>query len=279
MLLAFVLACAPKPVFTTAGDAPRPSELRRDGVALAPVVVVADLPAPVLPSPAEAGVVEQGLQDPTLQPPTVLDPERDGDFIRNDYLGNVRFGGGFIRTGTLALDVRARLIEFNFQDPYRTQGVAWLGAAVTELLDERGLAPLPFDPGPVGAERVPVRGIGELDGRDNTNLPRSTLTPSALPGPVAGAPARWLLVPFLRAYYTHNGGWFVGQEYGCLAGARTEVTLALYDTSTGRPAWWTNATGRHVSSRVGQPSTAELDQYLLWAEADAAEALERGFLR
>lgn len=276
MLLWLVLACGPKPTLLTEGEAPSLSALRAAGVGLAPVQLVQDLPAPPLPTPPPPGVVEQGLQNESDAAPTVLDPVRDAAFLRNEFIGNIRFGGGYIRTGDVALDARARFIEFNSQDTYRTQATRWLQGAVIALLDDRSI---PFAPveGAAAAERVVRRGMHAEDGRDDLNVPRTDLVPGPLT-PVDTA-HRYVVVPYLRAYYSHNGGWFVGQEYGCMAGARIEVTLALVDTTSNRSVWWSAVTGRHLDLRVAQPSTAELDQFLLWAEALAEQGLADGFLR
>lgn len=281
MLLALLLACGlrvhPHVEAVAAGDAPSWGTLGRDGVALAPVVLVQALPAPPLPPDAPVGVIGAQLEDPALPSPTVLDPVADAPFLRNDFLGHIRFGGGYILAGSPTPMYRARLLEFNAQESYRAQGSRWLADELAEVLAEHHLAPVPAAAVEPPLDRRPVRGLTELDGRDNVNLPRSTLVPGALPPRADGPP--WLLVPLLRSYYTHNGGWFIGQQWGCMSGARVEVLVVLYNQRTGAPVWWMSAEGRHVESLVGQPSTAEIDQYLLWAEGDVEAALERRFLK
>lgn len=128
-------------------------------------------------------------------------------------------------------------------------------------------------------ERVRLRGLHPDDGHDNLNLPRTVLAPGPVPAIPEGLGARWLLVPYLRSYYVHNAGWFIGQDEGCMAGARVDVFLVLYDLAEGRAAWWMEATGRHIQPHVGQPSTAEQEQYLLWAEEQVERALRRGLFR
>jgi hypothetical protein len=278
MILLLAVACTRvPPAYDVHGDGPAWGDLKRDGVAIAPVQLVRDLPAPPLPPVPPPGEIEDGLVIEDLPPPTVLDPVADAAFLRNDFLGNVRFGGGYVRTGDVALEVRARLVEFNQQDVYATQGARWLADTVAGALDARDVDARPLAAVPVLApERVPYRGVHPEDGHDNVNLPRSGLRPQPTE-PLAGA--AWVLVPYLRAYYTHNGGWFLGQQYGCLGGARVDVMLALYEAETGRPVWWMEATGKHIQPMNGQPTRAELDQYLLWAEDQVEQAVARGFLR
>lgn len=274
LLLVAMGAKKPPAVWET-GDAP---SVRGLSIAVAPVVRVAVVPAPALEAPAPPGEIESQLGTANLPPPTVLDPERDGAFLRNEYVGNIRFGGGFVRTGSVQLEVRARLIELNDQERYEAQGRAWLTGTVDALLADRKLeassAPL-FVP---DVDRVTSRGLHPYDGRDNLNLPRTALRARDAVGPVDAAGADYLLVPLLRTYYTHNGGWFLGQEYGCMAGARVEAMLVLYEADTGKVVWTVDAVGRHLQPRDAQPSRAEADQYLLWAEDQVEQALDKHFL-
>lgn len=119
-----------------------------------------------------------------------------------------------------------------------------------------------------------MHGEDPEDGHDNLNLPRSHLVPVALDA--AGMPGTWL-VPYLRAYYTHNGGWFLGQRWGCMAGARVDAEVVLY--VDGKPVWWMEATGRSLDKRTAQATTAELDQHLLNAERQVEDALSKGLFR
>lgn len=285
MILAFFLACVKPEPITTSGrvDPGLARDVRADGVSIAPVVVLQDLPAPPLPPTPAMGEIEARLREGEehLPDPTVLDPTspRDAAFLRNEYLGNIRFGGGFVRTGDVALEVRARLIELGLEDRYREDGVRWLREMVPSVLDELkvpigaagpALAPVP--------ERRRFRGMHPEDGHDNVNLPRVDLVPTPLEGATNTA-GRWLVVPFLKLYYSHNGGWFLGQNFGCMAGARVEALVVLYDTTSGRPAWSMTVEGHHTQAQRGQASTSELEQYLIWAEQEAAEKLERGWLK
>lgn len=282
--LLYTLACAKlPPTHHGAGFDDLRKAISAEGVERAPVVLVADLPAPPMPPARAATQIEVRLLEGQehLGAPTELDTQNPehAAFLRNDYVGAVRFGGGLIRTGETALEARARIIEFSAQAELRTQASAWLDETARDLLadarlDElRPLAPIE----PPNVVRVPVRGANELDGRDNLNLPRVSIEPMAMTPSESGP--RWLLVPYLRGYTMHNGGWFLGQEWGTPGGARVEVLLVLYDRRSGQPVWWQSATGRHVEEMKAQPSRSQMDQYLLWAEDSVEEQLGRGFLR
>lgn len=284
LALLFALACAKlPPTHHGPGFDQVLKSAAAEGIERAPAVVVADLPAPPLPPAREATQIEARLLagQEHLGEPTALDPENPehAAFLRNDYIGAVRFGGGLIRTGETALEVRARLIEFSAQAELRTQATAWLDTTARDLLTANRLPELrptaPVDAPTVG--RVPVRGANELDGRDNLNLPRVSLEPMPIAASETGP--RWLLVPYLRGYTMHNGGWFLGQEWGTPGGARIEVLIVVYDRRSGQPVWWQSATGRHVEEMKAQPSRAQMDQYLLWAEDSIEDQLARGFLK
>lgn len=282
--LLFAIGCAKVPptshgpAFTEFKDA-----LAYDGVELLPTVLVEDQPAPPLPPLKPLTEIEARLRrgEEHLGIPTVLDPavSESAAFLRNDYIGAVRFGGGLIRTGETALEVRARLIEFSAQPELRQQGAAWLeetaravlaGAKVPLLAPAGGFVAPPVT-------RRSVRGFNEEDGHDNLNLPRVAIEPAVADAAVGGP--RWVMVPYLRGYVMHNGGWFLGHEWGCPGGARVEALLVVYDRRSGQPAWWQSATGRHIQSMKSQPSRAQMDQFLLWAEDQVELAFEKGFLR
>ncbi len=250
--------------------------VRPGAITVSPVVVVADLPGAPIGSVAPPGEIESMVGADGQAPPTVLDPVADAAFLRNDFVGNVRFGGGFIRTGAVALETRARIIEPQPSDALRTQGTAWLQSATTAALADRRIDIVDASAPPAGLTLTwrPTRGEDPEDGHDDVNLPRTGLVPTAVDA--STLPGTWL-VPYLRAYYTHNGGWFLGQRWGCMAGARVDVELVLY--VEGKPIWWMEAAGRSLDEKVAQATTAELDQHLLNAEQQVERALEKGLFR
>lgn len=280
-MLLLLLACAHRPVTHSVGDLPDLRRTLRDTpLGVAPTVLVSSLPGPELPAPAPLTAVETNVLAGTenLPTPTLLDPSipNMAAFLRNDYVGNVRFGGGLVRMGAEALEVRARIVELGFEDDRLALARPWLDRTIVTLTADYDTVPVALISPPVPT-RERVRELDEHDGHDNVNLPRDNLVPGPWTDPAPAA--RYVLVPYLRQYYTHNGGWFNGQQWGCTGGARIEVTLVVYDTQSTRAVWWQSAVGRHIEPRRGQPSRSELDQYLLWAEGYVEESLERGFLR
>jgi hypothetical protein len=282
--LLFAVGCAKlPPTHLAPGVDDLPRRLAAEGVAVLPTTVVADLPAPPLPPARPPTQIEARLLagQEHLGEPTPIDPENPehAAFLRNDYVGAVRFGGGLIRTGETALEVRARFIEFSAQAELRAQAVAWLDETAHALVVAAKLPEVPAGDAVVAptVARKPVRGANELDGRDNLNLPRVDIAPMPLAPSETGA--HWLLAPYLRGYVMHNGGWFLGQEWGCPGGARIEAMVVVYDRRTGQPVWWQAATGRHLQEMKAQPSRAQMDQFLLWSEYQVEELFAKGFLK
>jgi hypothetical protein len=286
LVLMMLIGCA-KPPPTSYGPAydELRSTLEKEGVVALKTTFVMDLEAPALPPPHVATEVEARLSigDEHLGDPTVIDPSTNpvhAAFMRNDYIGAIRFGGGLVRMGETALEARARIIEFSIGEEMRTTGSGWLDETVADLT-KRARVPLLVAGGADSTvptvDRKSIRGSNELDGRDNLNHPRVAISPLTMAPEANGS--RWVLVPYLRNYYVHNGGWFLGQEWGCSGGARVEVMLVVYDRRSGQPAWWQVATATHIQSMKAQPSRAEMDQYLLWAEDEVEEQLQRGFLK
>ena len=278
LLPILLLGCGAQKTWQSDGGQRR-SDARDGGLLVAQVVGMWELPAPAGAPASGPSPVEQNLDEAHLPTPTVLDPVVDGPFLRNEYAGNVRMGGGMVRTGAVALEARARLVEFGLQAELQEQGRRWLAGAIDQALDDRGLVHTGVVVTPTVPVRVPTRGMHEDDGTDNLNLPRLELQAPVMPTLEGDHAARWLLVPYLRSYYTHNAGWFLGQQNGCMGGARVDTFLVLYDRQSGSVVWSMAATGRHIEPHKGQPGRAELDQYLLWAEGKVEAALHDALFR
>jgi hypothetical protein len=278
LLPTLLLGCGAQKTWETDGGLRR-SDARDGGVLVAQVVGMWELPAPDVAPAQGPSPVEQSLDEAHLPTPTVLDPVADGGFLRNEYAGNVRMGGGMVLTGAVVLEARARLVEFGLQAELQEQGRRWLHDAVDQALDDRGLPHTSVVVAPTTPARVPSRGMHDDDGTDNLNLPRLELQAPVMPTLEGDHSERWLLVPYLRSYYTHNAGWFLGQRNGCMGGARVDTYLVLFDRQSGAVVWTMEAMGRHIEPHKGQPGRAELDQYLLWAEGKVEAALKDGLFR
>ena len=251
-MLCVLLACANPALIVEQG----PSLSDTPRIALAPTVLLQDLP---------------GGADP---------------FTSGEYVGDVWLSGGFERMPENNNQIRSVHIELREQDAYAAQGKAWLDGAFAALLDARGAAwsPLQEDISPALTRpvRTDVRGTGPLDGADDQHLPRFTLRPApldpaALPALPAGTEA--ILVPILVHYYSHNGGWFVGQAKGNPAGARIRLLWSLHDVSDGRVLTWSSLESRYLEPYYYSPNQAELQDYLIATEEELVKTLGKTALR
>jgi hypothetical protein len=220
-----------------------------------------------------------------LAPPVLLEQherlEPMDAFHRGYYVGNIWFSGGFELMPEEGDQVRSVGVDLKDVPAYQDQAARVVEETFATLLDEHGLAWQPIDSGverALPAPRVtPVRGTGPFDGRDNQNLPRFELQPQPLdPGELPELPpgSATVLVPMLVHYYTHNGGWFVGQRNGCSAGARMRVLWSLHDASSGRVLTWGDVGVQHQQEYHYSPNSAELQDYQLIVEAELQRWLD-----
>ncbi|MDP6931903.1 MAG: hypothetical protein QGG40_03265, partial [Myxococcota bacterium] len=162
---------------------------------------------------------------------------------------------------------------------------AWLGETLSEELQRRNVSwtPVTLAPGTVPAPtRSRHRGSHPEDDHDNLSLPRWTFQP----GPLEPSSLTHLddtvsavLVPMLLHYYSHNGGWFLGQTMGCAGGARIRVGWAVYDRTTGQPLQWGDVDARELSEAEFSPNSAVLQDFLLAAEQTLQKELRRHLVR
>ncbi|MCB9791816.1 MAG: hypothetical protein H6741_03730 [Alphaproteobacteria bacterium] len=208
--------------------------------------------------------------------------EQPDPFEAGLYLGHVTNSGGFVRelTEEEGSPVRSKEYTFTAQDAYRQQAQEWLDVSLGEALtaDKLSWSRLPG----LDASAVPtpvrrrVRGSNELDGTDNVNLPRFTLEPQPLAGGDAlGGGFAAYVVPIVVYYYSHNGGWFIGQDKGCGGGARARVLITLYDAASGRVLSWRDVDVRSINNYVNQPNGAQIDDFLIETEAKFAKQISK----
>ncbi len=202
-------------------------------------------------------------------------------FGKGYFVGNIWFSGGYEVMPEEDNQVRSVGVELKDQELYADQVRQVVTDTFAQLLTEHDLA---WQPVQTGIERavtsprwVPTRGSGDFDGRDNQNLPRFDLQPQPLD--VAELPdlppgTATVLVPMVVHYYTHNGGWFVGQSLGCPAGARLRVLWALHDATGGQVLTWGEVGVQHQQEFYYSPNSVQLQDYQLIVEAELATWLD-----
>jgi len=198
--------------------------------------------------------------------------ERDMEVWRANYwVGRIWFAGGFEILPEEANQVRSVVVELTEQDRYLPFVTQWVETAVPAALTAAGYELAP----PVGAVAIhdpirrEIRGTTELDGSDNLNLPRFDLTPGPAVPPGVDTDADGIFVPIVVNYYSHNAGWFVGQEDGCYAGARMRVFWSLVAPDDGSVMGWGEIATSTKVYRLTTPNRQQQQDLMLAVETDA----------
>ncbi len=238
--------------------------------------------------------VLEGKEDIAVAPPILLSDvpgavEKDA-FAEQMIVAHVHLSGGYIELETeRGIQYRSKNVELGAEEAMRAQVQRWLQPVVRRIVEARvgtrARFLSEFDPAALPAPRRRyARGSGPLDMRDNQNLPRYALeavplTDAARSHLPALEGARWLLVPVVVYYYSHNGGWFIGQTLGTGGGARGRIFWVVYDLKSGNPVDFGEVEARRVEKYVFSPNSAQIEDYLLSIEEALAAALERNLLR
>lgn len=204
--------------------------------------------------------------------------ELEDDFRAGAYVGNVVMSGGYVleNTGDAGIQTVSKDYELNSVESYRSTITDWTDVTMSALLDDRGVTWKRVETDVPAPIRRPARGSHVSDGTDNVNLPRFTLEPSSIE-PVSGVD--FVLVPMVVQYYSHNSGWFVGQEHGCGAGARLRMLWTAYDAASGAPMEWRDVDQRSIEPYVFQANSAQLEDLLIEVEEGLAKDLKKELFR
>jgi len=219
--------------------------------------------------PKDPGVV--GLVEPVF-----LDAEAEDAFAEGVYVGNILMSGGFVvdEDAAAGMQTQSKEYAFNSEQAYREVVEGFVSDALGTRLTDEGIAWRSVELAAPLPERRAFRGSHDEDGQDNVNLPRFTLAPASLsPASVEGVEV--LLVPYVVRYYSHNGGWFVGQHLGCEAGARMRLFWVAYDNASGAPLAWRDVDVRYFEEHLFTPSSAQLEDALIEVEALVAKDLDK----
>lgn len=232
------------------------------------------------------------LQVPVGLLPAVLLSELPGalaegeePFYAGIFVGNLVHSGGYFLEDTQGEGSPARSLNyaFNAQEEYGKTAKDFVDDLMGDELTRRDVAWTRLPPAPPGSLPAPtrraVRGSHPLDGTDNVNTPRFELEPVALAGSGAlGEGVTSYLVPIIALYYSHNGGWFIGQRMGCGGGARIRLLLVSYDAASGRATSWRDIEARTIENLINNPNGAQLQDFLIATEAKLSDTLRRGLL-
>lgn len=207
--------------------------------------------------------------------------EGEEPFFAGVFVGNLVSSGGYYLEDTKGEGSPARSLhyDFNATEEYGALARDFVDRLVADELNRRGLSWTRLSP-EAGSVPTPtrrtVRGSHPLDGTDNVNTPRYELEPLPLPGANAlGAGYSSYLVPIIAIYYSHNGGWFIGQRMGCGGGARIRLLLVDYEAASGRTRGWRDVEARTIEGLINQPNGAQLQDFLIATEAKVRDEIHR----
>ena len=199
-----------------------------------------------------------------IAPAVLLSDHEDVDAFRTStVVGNLQFSGGYVTDSSeKGLYNVSKNVRITNTDDHREMVIAWLDVSLSPTGQVPELPPPP--------SRIKQRGTSRIDGKDNQSLPRLRYVPA--PGGRFNAPTA---IPWVIAYYTHNGGWFYGQQWGSGAGGRIRILLAAYDTD-GRVLGWTDVDASRIAMREFSPTGEQLDDMLMTLERRVRKKLRRG---
>lgn len=257
LLLPLFTACAArKDLSVYSGGSATPST---HGVTVFPALMLGDAP----------GAVPEGLDA----------------FSAGLYVGNIVHSGGYVFQGSedgedAGLPVRSKEIELLAHTEYTRSIRSWVDLQFTLAIQERDLRIIPERGRDIEEVPLPVRttrrGSDPRDGTDNVNLPRFDLAPAPWPELASMNMTTDLVIqPWVVLYYSHNGGWFIGQRMGCGSGARLRMFWVVYDAATGAPLSWDDVEARHIDPYLMTPNTAQLEDHLIEVEERVAEEIFR----
>ncbi|NCG21587.1 MAG: hypothetical protein GWP91_21445 [Rhodobacterales bacterium] len=200
------------------------------------------------------------------------------------FVGHVLFSGGVVTQNDEAGQQNvAKVTAASAQEKY-TQTVSQHAIQVViAAAQQRGATPSTWTTDSLPPLVIsPRRGTHPMDGRDNVPLPRFTVTPNALDdGRLATVPPQVDAVVgvYVVHYYSHNAGWFLGQNYGTSAGARYRLFVVTWDAQTGTPLAWTDTTTRFLHENVFQPNSGQVDDFMIDTESMMEKQIRRHLWR
>ena len=205
-------------------------------------------------------------------------------FNKGVSVGFVRHRGGYVREKGVDAYYRSKHIKIEEPERLQKRVKGWTADAVDEALDLREIPRVPmadFSP-----EIIPLpeqyRKFGEAseDGKDNVNNPYIYFRPAKVfkgELPTSARDANAVLIPIVVYAYLHNAGWFIGQEWGCTAGARFRILWLLYSVKDRSLLRWADMDTRVLPNNIFHPDRPTGEKIWLNVEARMKTALEESF--
>ena len=209
----------------------------------------------------------------------------DQMFEAGDTVGFTTHKGGFVHQAGAGGYVRSKEVIIEQHAEYQARVSRWTQDRVGRALSATKVNWRPFENAAALTVPKPLRNellaVESPDGKDDVNMPYVEFATAARWGspslaslvPPQGASEEAVLVPTVLYYYAHNGGWFLGQEWGCVAGARFRLLLALYRVRDGLLISSHDVEARESIENVYNPDRTAIARALLTLENKMATAV------
>ncbi|MCW7464797.1 hypothetical protein [Leptospira levettii] len=154
-------------------------------------------------------------------------------YNKNLFVGDLNFSGGISREKTIwGEQVVTKQIEFLNEPGVKEESVNYVQSIVTNKFKAYQKFTI-FQPTKLFQVQF-QRDLTKVndEGADNINIPieipRFKISSSADFKAKKGV----LLIPIIQYAYSHNAGWFNGQDWGCMAGVRAKLLLVWVQMDT-----------------------------------------------
>jgi len=208
-------------------------------------------------------------------------------FEAGDTVGFTTHKGGFVHQPGAGGYVRSKEVIIEQHAEYRARVTRWTQNRIGRALSAAKINWRPLEsataltvPKPLRSELLAVE---SPDGKDDVNMPYVEFAPADRWGspplsslvPPQGASEDAVLVPTVLYYYAHNGGWFLGQEWGCVAGARFRLLLSLYRVRDGLLISSHDLEARERIENIFNPDRTAIERALLALESKMTAAVTK----
>ncbi|TGM79714.1 hypothetical protein [Leptospira bouyouniensis] len=154
-------------------------------------------------------------------------------FNKNLFVGDLNFSGGISREKTIwGEQVVTKQIEFLNETGVKDESVNYVQSIVTNKFKSYQKFKI-FQPTKLFQVQF-QRDLTKVadEGVDNINIPNEIPQLSVSSNADFKGKKGVLLIPIIQYGYSHNAGWFNGQDWGCMAGVRAKLLLVWLQMET-----------------------------------------------
>lgn len=154
-------------------------------------------------------------------------------FNKNLFVGDLNFSGGISHEKTnWGEQVVTKQIEFLNETGVKEESENYVQSIVTNKFKAYQKFTI-FQPTKLFQVQF-QRDLTKVadEGVDNINIPNEIPQLKLLPNADFKGKKGVLLIPIIQYAYSHNAGWFNGQDWGCMAGVRAKLLLVWVQMDT-----------------------------------------------